>query len=168
MFAAGLHSAAMPATGLSSTAGAGCDTAGLLHQLVVLGAFCKELELQAHLVHLNYSGSNFLSIHTFLKSQYEQHLGEFDALAEFVRIYGGTLPASNAQLRATLPSFCDCESSSPAEMVEAYIKNLMLQGEMARNLDATAAAARAIDVVDYAAQLAASAGKAIWFLSASR
>lgn len=144
------------------------DNPSLIHQLVVLAAFCKELELQAHLIHLNYIGPDFLPLHAFLKEQYQLHQEQFDALAEFVRTQGAFLPTTNAQLRAALPCFCEPESPEPLSMVATYVDNLAQQAEMARNLDQSAAAERAIDVIDYAAALVASANKAIWFLVASR
>lgn len=144
------------------------DNPSLIHQLVVLAAFCKELELQAHLIHLNYTGPDFLPLHAFLKEQYQLHQEQFDVLAEFVRTQGAFLPTTNAQLRAALPCFSEPESPDPLAMVVIYADNLAQQAEMARNLDQSAAAERAIDVVDYAASLVAAANKAIWFLSASR
>lgn len=144
------------------------DNPSLVHQLVVLAAFCKELELQAHLIHLNYTGSDFLPLHAFLKEQYQLHQEQFDALAEFVRIQGAFLPTTNTELRSALPTFAESHSLDPDSMVAVYADNLAQQLDMARNLDQSAAEARAIDVIDYAAAIAAAAGKAIWFLSASR
>ena len=140
----------------------------LIQQLIILSAFCKELELQSHLIHLNFRGPAFLSIHAFLKSQYQLHQEQFDTLAEFVLTSGGLMPPTAAELRSTLPSFSEVDSTDPAATVAVYIDNLALQGEMARNLDATAANARAIDVAHYAAELVATSAKAIWFLQASR
>jgi DNA-binding ferritin-like protein len=140
----------------------------LIHQLVVLAAFCKELELQAHLVHLNYTGPDFLPLHQFLKTQYQLHQEQFDTLAEFVRTQGAFLPTTNAGLRAALPQFSEPESPDPLAMVAIYAENLAQQAQMARNLDQSAATERAIDVQNYAAELVAAANKAIWFLSASR
>jgi DNA-binding ferritin-like protein len=140
----------------------------LIQQLIVLSSFCKELELQAHLIHLNYRGPDFLPLHAFLKSQYQRHQEEFDALAEFVLTSGGLMPPTACQLRSVLPSFKEPETTNPDAMVAVYVDNLALQGEMARNLDAAAHAARAIDVAHYAAELVAASAKAIWFLQASR
>jgi starvation-inducible DNA-binding protein len=140
----------------------------LIQQLIVLSAFCKELELQAHLIHLNYRGPDFLSLHAFLKTQYQLHQEQFDTLAEFVLTSGALMPPTATELHSVLPSFDEVNSTSPDAIVAVYANNLALQGEMARNLDAAANAARAIDVAHYAAELVASSSKAVWFLSASR
>lgn len=136
-------------------------------QLVVLAAYCKELELQSHLIHLNYTGKDFLALHAYLKTQYQKHQEEFDALAEFVLTAGHFMPATACQLRSVLPHFEEIDTTKPDCIVSVYIDNLNTQAEMARNLAASAAAARAIDVEHYAAELVASAAKAVWFLTAS-
>ena len=133
----------------------------LCTQLTVLAAFAKELELQSHLAHLNYTGENFIAIHTFLKGRYEAHLEQFDTLAEFVRILGAMMPASNQEFRQVLPGFTGDGTTA------AYADNLQTFIAMAKQLEAAAVDERAIDVANYAAELVAEAGKTIWFLSAS-
>jgi len=135
-------------------------SSSLGQQLTVLAAFAKELELQSHLLHLNYCGENFISIHTYLKGRYEAHLEQFDTLAEFVRILGEFLPGSTAAFREVLPSL-DGEAT-----IEAYVENLRSFSSLAKALEPAAADARAIDVQNFMADLVADAGKAIWFLSA--
>ena len=58
------------------------DVGAFIQQCISLASYLKELQTQAHLIHLNYEGSNFLGVHAFLKDQYEAHLEQFDALAE--------------------------------------------------------------------------------------
>lgn len=137
------------------------SSSGLGQQLTVLAAFAKELELQSHLLHLNFVGENFISIHTYLKGRYEAHLEQFDTLAEFVRIQGEFLPNSTTAFREVLPAI-----SSEAS-IEAYVSNLRTFSELAKALEPGAAAAKAIDVQNYMADLVADAGKAIWFLMAN-
>ena len=140
----------------------------LVAHLILSAAFAKELELQAHLIHLNYRGADFLPLHQFLKSQYQLHQEEFDTLAEFVLTLGSPMPHANAALRAALPHFDEPSSNSPDQLVALYSHNLAIYAEIARHLDAVSTQYRAIDVAHYAAQLLSAAHKAIWFLSASR
>lgn len=140
----------------------------LPYQLVATAAFCKELELQAHLIHLNYTGPDFIPIHNFLKSQYQLHQEEFDTLAEFVRTQGSFFPFTGTELRSALSCFQEAHTADPNAMVGIYAANLGTLADMARTIDQLAAAEHAIDVVDYAATLVHDANKAVWFLSASR
>jgi DNA-binding ferritin-like protein len=140
---------------------------GLLGQLAVMAAYLKELELQSHLIHLNYTGSNFLSVHEFLKGQYELHLEQFDAIAEFVRAMGAFLPAGNSDFRMASRGFTEAANGDPQEQLQVYVDNLRQLKAMAVQLEAAAGEERAIDVQNYAAELAAAANKAAWFLSAT-
>ncbi|MEB3169233.1 MAG: ferritin-like domain-containing protein [Synechococcaceae cyanobacterium] len=134
---------------------------GLGQQLTVLAAFTKELELQSHLLHLNYTGENFIALHSWLKGRYEAHLEQFDTLAELVRIQGEFLPGSTTAFRDVLPAI------SGEATIEGYVQNLRAFSELAKALEPIAADARAIDVANYLAELVGDAGKAVWFLSAS-
>jgi DNA-binding ferritin-like protein len=136
-------------------------SSSLGQQLTVLAAFAKELELQSHLLHLNYVGENFVSIHTYLKGRYEAHLEQFDTLAEFVRIQGEFLPSSTTAFREVLPPL-DGEAT-----LESYLENLRSFVALAKALEPRAADAQAIDVQNTMADLVADGGKAIWFLSSS-
>lgn len=140
---------------------------GLLGQLAVMAAYLKELELQSHLIHLNYEAPNFLSVHEFLKGQYEQHLEQFDTIAEFIRAMGAYLPAGNSDFRRASRGFTEAANGDPQEQLQVYVDNLRQLRTMAGQLEAAAGDERAIDVQNYAAELAAAANKAAWFLSAS-
>ncbi len=65
---------------------------GLASQMVHLASTVKELQTQAHLIHFNYEGENFLSVHRFLKKQYEMLLEEFDTIGEYVRSLDYMMP----------------------------------------------------------------------------
>lgn len=156
----GLHLVGAPAP-MPMAAAAAPAGSGLSSQLTVLAAFAKELELQSHLVHLNFTGEMFLSLHQYLKGRYETHLEQFDTLAEFVRIQGDCLPVSTGAFKQVLPAL-DSDGT-----VEAYVGNLRTFTAMAKQLEASAAEDRAIDVANYAADLVADAGKAVWFLTAA-
>ena len=139
----------------------------LIWQLAALAAFLKELELQSHLIHLSYESSNFLSVHEFLKGQYEQHLDQFDTVAEFIRALGALLPVSNSDFRSVVHGFTEARDGDSQEMLRVYVSNLRQLSALAKQLEPLAAQQRAIDVANYAAELVAAANKAAWFLNAT-
>lgn len=141
----------------------------LTDQLLQLSAFLKALESQAHIIHLNYVGEgNFLSVHTFMKGQYEAHLKQLDQAAEFVRALGVKITPTVAGLHALPPGFqdleCDCGDEA---MLGCYHGNLQRLIAMAQQLEPIAQQARAIDVVDYLAALVGASSLACFMVRAT-
>lgn len=169
--------ASMPGLGvmdfsLGATPGNGQGGEGrkqeMLQDMVQLCSYLKELETQAHLIHLNYEGSNFMSIHAFLKEQYLQHLDQFDTVAELVRTMDMYMPMCSCGLKDQVsPCFQNVQSYAGVSMLSVYIQNLEMMGMMAKDLEKTAQAVDAPDVVNYMAELVGAAFKASWFLKAS-
>ncbi len=153
------------------SAGAGNDGndggAAVAGCLVHCAAFAKELETQSHLIHANYEGANFLSVHAFLKDQYERHLAEFDALAEFVRAMDFLLPMCSCGLKEAACGFENVDEYDGRHMLLVYLRNLEQQACLALGLEEAAGQARAVDVQNYAAELVAASKKAAWFLKAT-
>jgi DNA-binding ferritin-like protein len=141
-------------------------SAGLIKQLIMLASFLKEMETQSHLIHLNYEGENFLEVHRFLKGQYEMHLEQFDAVAEFVRSQDFWMPLCACGLKDALPCFQNVESYDGREMLTAYFKNLDDLTELAVQIEPSAQQVGAIDVANYMAELVAASSKAAWFIKA--
>ena len=141
----------------------------LVSQLRELSRWLKALESQSHLVHLNFVGSgNFLSVHLFLKERYEAHLEEFDGAAEFVRALGAPFIGTVAELHGLPEGFADLQPDCGCDsLLQAYLINLQQLIALTQQLEPIAQRARAIDVVDYCAQLVASSSKACWFLRAT-
>lgn len=140
---------------------------GLVSELIALAGYLKELETQAHLVHLNYEGANFLPVHEFLKGQYEEHLAQFDAVAEYVRAMDNFMPMCSCGLKESVSEFENCKSYAGTQMLMTYLTNLDGMVEMATRVEALAAEARAVDVQNYMAELVGSANKAAWFIKAT-
>lgn len=140
---------------------------GLVSALIALAGYLKELETQAHLVHLNYEADNFLSVHEFLKDQYEAHLAQFDAVAEYVRAMDHFLPMCSCGLKESVGGFEDCKSYAGRQMLMTYLLNLDGLVDQATAVESMAGEARAIDVQNYMAELADSANKAAWFIKAT-
>jgi DNA-binding ferritin-like protein len=138
----------------------------LCEQLILLSTFTHELQMQAHLLHLNYVGSNFLAVHAFLKGRYETHIEQFDTIAEFVRALGKPMPATHAELLKILPAFEHAMSTAECQLSN-YAENLAHQSCMATALESAAAEQCQVDVANYMAELVADAGKTRWFITAT-
>lgn len=141
--------------------------AGLIEQLVQCAAFVKELETQAHLIHLNYEGMNFLSVHGFLKDQYEAHLAQFDALGEFVRTMDFLMPMCSCGLKDACCEFENVTQYEGRHMLMVYHCNLQRLVVAVKELERLAGAACCLDVQNYAAELIAAAAQASWFVKAT-
>lgn len=131
----------------------------LCDKLIVLSSLLLALRDQSHLIHLNYTGRDFIPVHAYLKDRYEKHAEQFDAIAELIRIHGKTLPWTIAELRNCLPTFDD------EACLCSYRNNIETLKTMAVNLEKAAIDERAIDVADAMIKLTKSAGKIIWFLT---
>ena len=143
------------------------DVGAFIQQCISLCSYLKELQTQAHLIHLNYEGSNFLGVHGFLGDQYEAHLGQFDKLAEFIRSMDYLLPTCAKGLAEAGPAFNHCTSYKGTEMLAVYYKNLEELGMKTKKLEPIAAKIGAIDIQNYMAELCGEAFKAAWFIKAT-
>lgn len=153
---------------VSEPLAAGADgKAAVAGCLVHCAAFAKELETQAHLIHANYEGSNFLPVHGFLKDQYEAHLGQFDALVEFVRAMDFLLPMCSCGLKEAAQGFENVSEYDGRHMLLVYLRNLEQLACLAVGLEEAAGECRAVDVQNYAAEVVAACKKAAWFLKAT-
>ena len=146
---------------------AGGDIGAFIQQLIALSSYIKELETQAHLIHLNYEGSNFLGVHAFLKEQYEAHVEQFDTLGEFVRSMDYLMPMCNTGLRDLMPPVHEVSSYKGNDMLSVYYKNLEELGMKAKKLELIAQKVGAIDIANYMADLTGMAFKAAWFVKAT-
>lgn len=140
---------------------------GLISQLIALASLLKELETQSHLIHLNYEAENFLSVHEFLKAQYEAHLEQFDTVSEFVRAQDHFMPMCACSMKEMMPAFKNCESYEARHMLMTYLANLESMCEMASDVEQMAGEARVIDVQNYMAELFGAGAKAAWFIKAT-
>lgn len=139
----------------------------LIEQLILLTSMLKELETQSHLIHLNYEGDNFLSVHAFLKDRYEEHLEQFDRVAELVRSMDYWMPLCSCGLKDTLAGFQHICSHEGREMLVTYFGNIEAMGYLAKRIEPLAQEAGAPDVANAMADLVGAAFKASWFLKAT-
>ena len=139
----------------------------IAQKLVMLSSFAKELETQSHLIHFNYEGANFFSIHRFLKTQYEAHQAQFDTLGEYVRTMNFWMPMCSCGLHDALPSFRKIESYEGREMLSTYYQNLNDFGKLVKMIEPAAHASGAIDIAHYLDELCSATYKAAWMIKAS-
>lgn len=125
--------------------------------MLAMASLLHELQVQSHLIHLNYQGPNFLSVHKYLNGQYEAHLEQFDRVAEMLRSLDFYMPMCSKGLAAALEDpFVHCSSMNSTEMLANYLKNIETAGMRAKCVVDCAKAACAPDVENMAAELVES------------
>ena len=139
----------------------------LLLQLVALSSYAHQLYIQSHLIHLNVEGPLFLPIHKFLKKQYEEHVAQFDQLAEFVRTMDTLMPMCQKGLLNAYKGFKHCKSYEARPMLITYLNNLEDFGMQAKELVNLARTVESPDVENYAAELVGMSFKSAWFLKST-
>lgn len=93
--------------------------------------------LKAHNYHWNVEGQNFLDLHDFFKTIYEQVHGDVDAIAEEIRALGEYAPGSYKRFSEL--SFVFDETSIPAAM--DMVSKLATDNETLMNVQKAAYAA---------------------------
>lgn len=133
--------------------------------LLGLAAFQRELLYQAHAIHLNLTGPNFLPLHALFKSEYEQLLEQFDTSAEFLRILDVTFPLTTQALRLQLSSdFQDLQDIDTNGMLLTYHENLKTLVVAASCIEHCAAEEQMIDIANTMAEFVGAANKTAWML----
>ncbi len=137
-------------------------------KLVLLAAFAKELQTQAHLIHFNYEGSNFLAVHAFLKEQYELHTEQFDTLGELVRTLNYWMPMCACGLKEAVgPCFKNVESYEGDAMLTTYYRNLESFSSMVKMVEPAAQETQHYDIANYMAELITQTWKICWMVKAT-
>lgn len=143
------------------------DVGSFIQQCIALSAYLKELETQAHLIHLNIECPDFISIHKFLGKQYEAHLEQFDSLAEFIRSMDYLMPMCGCGLKDAAPPLQAVTSYKGNDMLATYYKNLEQGANLCKKLEPIAQKIGAIDIANYMADLVGQMFKAAWFVKAT-
>lgn len=138
----------------------------LVQHLIMLASLLKELETQSHLIHVNLESPNFLELHAFLKERYEEHLEQFDTVAEEVRSLDHFMPMCACGLKDAMPPFVNVENYEWRSMLMAYYANIESMGFLAKEIERVAAEVGAPDVQNYMAELVGQAFKVSWMLKA--
>jgi len=143
------------------------DVGAFIQQLTGLAAYVHQLQVQSHLLHFNYECSNFLSIHKFLKKQYEKHQEQFDIIGEYIRSMDYYLPMCHEGLMSASPEFKHCTSYDPKNMLMVYYKNLEELGMKCKKMAPIAEKIGALDIENYMAELIGDAFKDAWMIKAT-
>lgn len=139
----------------------------LIYGLVSYASFTYQLNTQAHLIHINIESPIFLSIHEFLKAQYEQHIADFDIISELVRSMDYLLPTCQCGLMDAYKKFRSVKTYDAKESLTIYVKNLELAGMMAKELVELAKEVEAPDVENELATITGHCFKSAWMLKAT-
>jgi len=140
---------------------------GLASLLVALSSNLANLYLQSHLIHLNVEGPLFLSVHEFLKEQYETHVNQFDKTSEFVRSLDVFMPMCAKGLLGAGKGFKHVKNYECREMLLVYLKNLEDIGMQAKDVGEYARCLKAPDVENYMGELVGEMFKSAWFVKST-
>jgi DNA-binding ferritin-like protein len=152
---------------LLPTEEAGEDVTGMPEQLIALASLVKELETQAHLIHVNLEASYFFGVHSFLQEQYEEHARQFDRVAELVRTLDTFMPMCRRGLSNTLPMFHDIKSYEARQMLLTYMANLEDCGSFVKQIWSMAHETKAIDIGHEMEGICHNSYKAAWQIKAT-
>jgi len=152
---------------LMPTEESGPDITGMPQQLVALASLVKELETQAHLIHVNLEAPYFFGVHAFLQEQYEEHQKQFDRVAELVRTLDTFMPLCRRGLSDALPCFHDCGSYEARQMLLTYMANLEDCGAFVKQIWSMAHETKAIDIGHEMEGIAHNCYKAAWQIKAT-
>ena len=139
----------------------------LVFQMVSFSSYLYQLNIQAHLLHLNVECSNFLAVHEFLKEQYQQHIDDFDTVAELVRSMDYLMPSCQCGLMDAFKKFASVKSYDAKEGLTIYTKNLEAGGMMAKELVDTARETGTPDVENHMADICGKLFKGAWMMKAT-
>jgi len=136
----------------------------LIYRMVELASYLFHLNIQAHLLHLNIETPIFLSVHEFLKEQYEQHTEDFDTISELVRSMDYLMPMCQKGLLGQYKNFKTTKSYEADQSLFLYMKNLEDGGFMAKDIFLLAQEVGAPDVENELATVVKNMFKSAWML----
>jgi DNA-binding ferritin-like protein len=139
----------------------------LAYQMVSFASYLYQLNIQAHLLHLNVECSNFLAVHDFLGEQYAQHVTDFDTIAELVRSMDYLMPTCQCGLFDAYKKFPSVKTYDAREGLILYTKNLEAGAMLAKNLTEVARETGAPDVENFSAEICGNLFKSAWMMKAT-
>jgi DNA-binding ferritin-like protein len=139
----------------------------LVYKLVEFASYNYQLNTQAHLLHLNIEAPFFLAVHKFLRKQYQQHIDDFDVLAELVRSMDYLMPLCQKGLLGACKSFKNITTYEARSSLTLYIKNLENGGFMGKELVDLAREVGAPDAENEVAEIVGHMFKAAWMLKST-
>jgi len=139
----------------------------LIYNMVSFASYNYQLNVQAHLLHLNIEHPLFLSLHKFLKKQYVQHTNDFDTVSELVRSMDYLMPMCQCGLFDAYKKFKSVKSYDAKESLVTYLRNLEQGGMMAKTIVDMAREVGAPDVENFVAEIVNNMFKSAWMLKAT-
>jgi DNA-binding ferritin-like protein len=125
----------------------------LVKGLQSLASACHQLSTQAHLIHFNFEGQNFISVHEYLKKAYKKHTKQFDKLSELVRSLDYMMPMCQVGLKQAYKGFDNVDSYEPGTMLFVYNKNLEEIAMASKKVIAAAQKCQAPDAENLVAEI---------------
>ena len=138
-----------------------------IYKLVEFASYNYQLNIQAHMLHLNIEAPFFLAVHKFLKKQYEQHVEDFDTLAELVRSMDYLMPMCQKGLLGACKGFNNVKTYDAIPGLTTYIKNLEDGGYMGKDLVTLAREVECPDGENELAEIVNHMFKSAWMLKAT-
>lgn len=127
------------------------------------------LNIKIHNLHWNIVGSQFVSVHEYLESEYDKAGERLDEVAELIRI-SGEFPVANLKEYLEISTIKEIETSkevSIKEALEIVLSDIKLQKELALEIRKEADEADNFPVANAMEDYIEDYNKQIWFVESS-
>ena len=127
------------------------------------------LNIKIHNLHWNIVGSQFVSVHEYLESEYDKAGERLDEVAELIRM-SGEFPVANLKEYLEISTIKEIETSkevSIKEALEIVLSDIKLQKELALEIRKEANEADNFPVANVMEDYIEDYNKQIWFVESS-
>ena len=127
------------------------------------------LNIKIHNLHWNIVGSQFVSVHEYLESEYDKAGERLDEVAEIIRM-SGEFPVANLKEYLEISTIKEIETSkeiSIKEALEIVLSDIKLQKELALEIRKEADEADNFPVANVMENHIEDYNKQIWFVESS-
>ena len=127
------------------------------------------INIKIHNLHWNIVGSQFVSVHEYLESEYDKAGERLDEIAELIRM-SGEFPVANIREYLEISTIKDIETSkeiSIKEALEIVLSDIKLQKELALEIRKEADEADNFPVANAMEDYIEDYNKQIWFVESS-
>lgn len=127
------------------------------------------LNIKIHNLHWNIVGSQFVSVHKYLESEYDKAGERLDEVAELIRM-SGEFPVANLKEYLEISTIKEIETSkevSIKEALEIVLSDIKLQKELALEIRKEADEADNFTVANVMENHIEDYNKQIWFVESS-
>ena len=139
-------------------------TAKLASELIKLASNSWQLATQAHLIHFNFEGETFLSVHKFLKKEYERNTKAFDKFGEYVRTLDYLMPMCSKGMTGACKNFKHVDNYKGEQMLYTYHSNLEEFGFRCKACVNLAKKMEAYDIENYLAEAISESFTSSWMI----